>query len=165
MRRTIPAVEGGRLYRSEGEGDAIIVGTPAWYDWLEHHSSFLFADLAGALSAHKIGTDSSAQDWEAFRTHARKLDRVSLGPSRTLTLARLQTAAQALSGEHAPTEPISVSPEKFAATQLSVPETASPVGPPTSLLRTKFSRPRSSSDVIPRAHLLERLNAGLSGNI
>ena len=87
MRRTIHAVEGGRLYSSEG--DAIIVGTPAWYDWLEHHSSFLFVDLAGAFTAHKSGSESSAQDWEVFRTHAGKLDRVSLGPSHAINLLSL----------------------------------------------------------------------------
>jgi LuxR family maltose regulon positive regulatory protein len=160
MRRTIPAVEGGRLYRSEG--DAIIVGTPAWYDWLEHHSSFLFADLAGAFSAHKSGSESSAQDWEAIRTHTGKLSRLSLGSSRTLTLARLQMAAQALADRSAPAQPAEVSPEKPAAPQPPVPETPPPIGSPSSLLRTKCSPPRSSSDVIPRAHLLERLNAGRS---
>jgi hypothetical protein len=124
MRRTIPAVEGGRLYRSEG--DAIIVGTPAWYDWLEHHSSFLFADLAGAFSAHKSGSESSAQDWEAIRTHTGKLSRLSLGSSRTLTLARLQMAAQALADRSAPAQPAEVSPEKPAAPQPPVPEDPPP---------------------------------------
>ncbi len=33
------------------------------------------------------------------------------------------------------------------------------------LIQTKLYRPRSGSNVIPRAHLLERLNAGLSGNV
>ncbi len=39
------------------------------------------------------------------------------------------------------------------------------VGPPTSLMRTKLYRPRTSSDLIPRARLIERLNATLSGNV
>jgi LuxR family transcriptional regulator, maltose regulon positive regulatory protein len=40
-----------------------------------------------------------------------------------------------------------------------------PAGPASSLMRTKLYRPRSSSDVIPRARLLERLNAGLGGKV
>ncbi len=35
----------------------------------------------------------------------------------------------------------------------------------TTLMRTKFFRPRASSDVIPRDRLLERLNSGLDGKI
>src|SRR5437588_1470705 len=33
------------------------------------------------------------------------------------------------------------------------------------LIRTKLCQPRIGSDVIPRAHLIERLNAGLSSKI
>ncbi|HEX6551658.1 MAG TPA: hypothetical protein VF026_02765, partial [Ktedonobacteraceae bacterium] len=165
MRRTIPIVEGGLLYQSEIGSEPIIVGTPAWYGWLEQHTSFLFADLAGSFTARKSGSEPGAQYWEAFRTRAGKLERLWLGPARTLTLARLQAAAQALSTEHAPAEPISLPPEQPAAAQLSVHESAVAASPPSSLLRTKLHRPRPGSDVIPRARLLERLNAGLSGSV
>jgi hypothetical protein len=99
MHRTMPRVEGGRLYQAEREGDLIVVGTPAWYDWLEHHSSFLFVDLGGGFTARKRGTDPSNLDWEASRTRAGRLWRVSLGPARTLTLSRLQAAAWTLTDE------------------------------------------------------------------
>ena len=85
-----------------------------------------------------------------------------------LTLALLQAAAQALSGEHAPAESISASPAGMAAAQLPVPESpvpTVPTGPPSSLLRTKLNRPRPGSDVIFRARFIERLNAGLSGKV
>ena len=165
MRRTIPSVEGGLLYHTEIGTEPIIVGTPAWYDWLEQHTSFLFADRAGSFTASKSGSEPGTQDWEAFRTHAGKLHRLWLGPARMLTLALLQAAAQALSGEHAPAEPISLPPEQPAAAQLPLSGSAAPAVPPSSLLRTKLYQPRSSSDVIPRAHLIERLNAGLSGTV
>ena len=165
MHRTIPSVEGGLLYHSEIGSEPIVVGTPAWFDWLEHHTSFLFADHTGAFTARKSGSESSAQDWEAFGTSAGKLSRLWLGPARTLTLARLQAAAQNLSGEHAPAEPISASPAGMATAQLPVHESAVLAGPPSSLLRTELNRPRASSDVIPRARLIERLNAGLSGHV
>jgi LuxR family transcriptional regulator, maltose regulon positive regulatory protein len=38
-------------------------------------------------------------------------------------------------------------------------------GSPSSLMRTKLYRPRSSSDVIPRARLIERLKAGLGSKV
>src|SRR6266581_3099336 len=43
--------------------------------------------------------------------------------------------------------------------------TMTDVGLPISLVRTKLYRPRRSSDVIPRARLIERLNAALGGNV
>ncbi|TMC98363.1 MAG: hypothetical protein E6J11_09095 [Chloroflexi bacterium] len=168
MNRTIPSVKGGLLYPSEIGSDRIVVGTAAWYDWLEHHTSFLFADYNGSFAARKSGPELGAQDWEAFRTRAGKRHHLWLGPARTLTLARLQAAAQALCGEHAPAEPTSLPPEQPAASQLPVQETAVPTvptDPPSSLLRTKLYRPRASSDVIPRARLIERLHAGLSGKV
>ncbi|TMD67178.1 MAG: hypothetical protein E6I91_07715 [Chloroflexi bacterium] len=165
MRRTIPSVEGGLLYHSEIGSDPIVVGTTAWYDWLEQHTSFLFADRAGSFTAHKSPSGSSAQDWEASRTRAGKRSHLWLGPARALTLALLLAAAQALSAEHALAEPISVPAAQPTASQFPVHETAVPADPPSSLLHTKLYRPRTSSDVIPRAHLLERLNAGLSGTV
>ncbi|HEX6551657.1 MAG TPA: LuxR C-terminal-related transcriptional regulator [Ktedonobacteraceae bacterium] len=165
MLRTIPSVEGGSLYQLQTDEEPIAVGTLAWFDWLEHHTLFLFTDHTGSFTARKSESESSAQDWEAFHTSAGKLSRLWLGPARTLTLARLQAAAQALSGEHAPAEPISASPAGMAAAQLPVHESAVPAGPPRSLSRTKLYRPRPGGDVIPRARLIERLNAGLSGHV
>jgi LuxR family maltose regulon positive regulatory protein len=168
VRRSIPSVEGGLLYHSEIVSEPIIVGTPAWYDWLEHHTSFLFTDNNGSFAARKSGSEPGTQDWEAFRTRAGKLHRLWLGPARMLTLALLQAAAQALSGEHAPAEPISPPAEQPDAAQLPAPESAVPTvptSPSSSLLRTKLYLPHPSSDVIPRAPLIERLNVGLSGNV
>ena len=99
MRRTIPSVEGGRLYQSESVDNPIIVGTPAWYTWLEHHTSFLFVDRTGTFTARKSDSDPSNSYWEASRTRQGKLYRTHLGLSNTLTLSRLQIAAQTLASE------------------------------------------------------------------
>ena len=53
MNQTIPRVEGGRLFQPEKEVDPILIGTPAWYDWLEQQSSFTFVDHALTFTAHK----------------------------------------------------------------------------------------------------------------
>ncbi len=167
MHRTIPLVRGGRLYQSEREGDPIAVGTSAWYDWLENHDSFTFVDRLGTITVHKsgTGTDPSDLDWKATHTRMGKLFRVSLGPSRTLTLSRLQAAARTLAGRHTPVESSTMSPAVPAASTLTFPRTGANVDPPNSLIRTKLYRPRTSSDLIPRARLIERLNAGLSGKV
>ena len=167
MQRTLVCVEGGRLYQSESGAEPVIVGSPAWYDWLEHHTAFLFGDLGGGFFAYKSGAAPSDLAWQASRTRLGKFYHVWLGPSHTLTLERLQAAARLLAGEHAPAEPTAtgVSPTQPAASTLPVPTTAAPGGPPSSLMRTKLYRPRTSGDIISRTRLIERLHAALSGTV
>ncbi len=167
MQRTIPSVEGGRLYHSETSAEPIVVGTSAWYDWLEHHASFLFVDRGEGFTAHKRGTDPNDLAWEASRTRAGKRDHLDLGPSHTLTLSRLQATARALAGEHPTVEPTGTSMSQVLdpASISPASRTAVPGVPASALMRTKLYRPRSSSDVIPRARLLERLNATLGGKL
>jgi LuxR family maltose regulon positive regulatory protein len=160
MRRTIPSVEGGRLYQSERADNPIVVGTPAWYNWLEHHTSFLFVDRTGTFSARKSDSDPSDAYWEASRTRHGRLSRVQLGLSNTLTLSRLQAAAQTLASE-----PTDVPQVNAVASLPPVAESAASAGHLSPLVRTKISRPRTSTDVISRARLLDRLHAGLSGNV
>src|SRR6266568_2560291 len=165
VRQTTPIVKGGRLYQSESEGNPIAVGTPGWYDWLERHNSFTFVNRLGAFAVHKSDINPSDLDWKASRTNMGRLFSVSLGPSRALTLSRLQDAARKLAGKHAPAKSTLHSPDKPAAATPPVPKTAATVGPTGSLVHTKLSRPRSGSDVITRTRLIERLNAGLGCEI
>ena len=165
MQQTIPQVEGGRLYQLATEAEPIVVGTPAWYDWLEHNTAFLFADDAGTFTARKNGTAPHNLDWSASRSRGGRLHHVSLGSTRSLTLSRLHAAAQILAGEQAPAEPTRVSAAHPAASLQSVAETGPQFGPPRSLLRTKLYRPPLSCDLIFRDRLIDRLNAGLSGKV
>jgi LuxR family transcriptional regulator, maltose regulon positive regulatory protein len=165
MRRTIPSVKDRRLYPSETDADPIVVGTPAWYDWLEHHTSFIFEDHVGGFTAQKISLSPHGLYWKASRTQAGKLYSFYLGHSHGLTMARLQVAARTLASEHTPTEPTDASPTEPPASIHQAPQTAATVGLYNILVKTKLHRPRSGSDVIPRARLIERLNAGLSGSI
>jgi len=160
MRPTVPSVEGGRLYHSESGDNPIIVGTPAWYTWLEHHTSFLFVDRTGTFTARKSDSDPSNSYWEASRTRQGKLYRTHLGLSNTLTLSRLQIAAQTLASE-----PIDVPQVNAVASLSPVPEIATSADHLSPLVRTKLYPPRISTDVISRARLLDRLNRGLSGEI
>src|SRR5438034_9306572 len=58
-----------------------------------------------------------------------------------------------------------MSPAVPAASTLPVTKTGANVDPPNSLIRTKLYRPSTRSDLNPRARLIERLNAGLSGKV
>jgi ATP/maltotriose-dependent transcriptional regulator MalT len=168
MRKKIPRVEGGRLLRSENAMDPILVGIPAWYDWLEQQSSFTFVDDSFSFTAHKSALRSGGSYWQAYRRHQGKLYRIHLGHSSALTLERLQSAAQAFAEELAPGEPASLPLGHNGSNRLrrrTSARMALGVDHSTSFIHTKLSRPRLSSDLISRPLLLERLNAGLSGKV
>src|SRR6266568_4423517 len=165
MRSTIPNVIGGRLYRSETESDPIVVGTPEWYDWLEQHAAFTFVDAAGSFTVRKSMLHTGGSYWKAYRTRRGKLYRIHLGHSQSLTLERLQATARAFASEHVPGELADVAMTQSPASRLPSPRNALTVEHPMALIQTKLYRPRKRSDLISRARLLERLHAGLSGNV
>src|SRR2546421_4319959 len=168
MHRTIPRVEDGRLFQSEKEGDPILVGTPAWYDWLEQQRSFTFIDRALTFTARKSVLRTGDSYWKAYRKRQGKLYRIRLGPSHTLTLEQLQAAAQAFAGEHYPGEQAIVPGRQPVASRLPIPPSpriALNVDNYTTLIQTKLYRPRLGRDLLLRTHLLERLNAGLGGKV
>jgi LuxR family maltose regulon positive regulatory protein len=165
MRPTLPSVKGKLLYRSETERDPIVVGTPAWYDWLEQQTAFTFIDQTGTFTARKSMLRTRGSSWKAYRTHRGKLYRIHLGHSQALTLERLQAAARAFAGEHVPGDLAEVSSTQSAASRFPSSRMALTVEHPMVLIQTKLYRPRNRSDLLSRARLLERLNAGLSGNV
>ena len=104
MRSTLPSVKGERLYWSETERDPIVVGTPAWYDWLEQQTSFTFVDHTLTFTARKSVVGTSGSSCSAYCRRQGKLYRIHLGYSQALTMERLQAAAQAFTREHGPDE-------------------------------------------------------------
>ena len=156
MHHVLPSVKGGCFYPSESEDDPILVGTPAWYDWLEHHAAFTFVDAAGTFTARKSFLRTNGSNWKAYRRRQGKLSRIDLGSSHVLTLQRLQAAARALAGEHVSGKPPDVSKMLSAASMLPSSRMALTVDPSLSLLQTKLSQPRNRSDLIVHARLLER---------
>jgi len=161
MQRTLAHVKGGRLYEPGRERTPIDVGTAAWFDWLEQNSAFTFVDSASIFSVYKSPLHSNDSSWEASSTRAGQRSSVWLGPSYTLTLERLQGAAHTLATSLAPRElPQVVQAEQ---SEYGTPRIAAQLSLASTLPQTKLVRPRLPSDVIPRPHLLERLNAGLDG--
>ena len=86
MRPTLPRVKGEQLYRSETEHDPIMIGTPAWYDWLEQQTAFTFVDAAGSFMARKSMLRTKGFYWKAYHRRQGKLYRIHLGRSHALTL-------------------------------------------------------------------------------
>lgn len=168
MPRILPRVKGERLYRSETERDPIVVGAPAWYDWLEQQTAFTFVDAAGTFTARKSILRTGGSSWKAYYRHQGKLYSIHLGHSHALTLERLQAAARAFAGEHVSDEPADMSSTQSEASRVPThpaPHMALTVDHSLSLIQTKLYRPRKRSDLIARARLIERLNAGLSGKV
>jgi LuxR family transcriptional regulator, maltose regulon positive regulatory protein len=168
MRSTTPHVTGERLYRSETESDLIVLGTPEWYDWLEQHTAFTFVDEVGTFTARKSMLRTGGSYWKAYSTRQGKLYRIHLGHSHTLTLEKLQVTAQTFVGTNVSGEQDDVPLTQSAASKTTMhtaPRKAIAVDYPMALLQTKLYRPRMRNDLISRDRLLERLNAGLSGNV
>src|SRR6266487_6744502 len=168
MRPTLPRVKGEWLYRPENEHDPIVVGTPAWYDWLEQQTAFTFVDAAGSFTAHKNMLRTRGFYWKAYHRRQGKLYRIHLGRSHALTLERLQATAWAFASDHVPGEQADISLTQSAASRLPMHTSrrmALTDDHPMVLIQTKLYRPRNRSDLISRARLLERLNSGLGGRV
>ena len=71
----------GDSTRSESESDPIVLGTPAWYDWLEQHTAFTFVDQISTFKARKSMLRTGGSYWKAYYRRQGKLYRMHLGHS------------------------------------------------------------------------------------
>jgi predicted ATPase/DNA-binding CsgD family transcriptional regulator len=100
MARRIPTVRNGTLHEHIEEVpsiDGIVVGSDAWYTWLEHHHSFHFAHSSCTFSARKEQR-SGGWYWYAYRRHAGRLRTAYVGRSTELSVTRLEVIAAELAG-------------------------------------------------------------------
>src|SRR5215212_6973017 len=102
MARTTPHVQGTILIELAGDTDAITLGTPAWYAWLEDATTFAFVSAAGTFTARKERGGAAHWYWKAYRKRAGKVHTNYLGKSTDLSLDRLSAAAAALAGDPLP---------------------------------------------------------------
>src|SRR3954454_15407182 len=96
MARATVGVESTVLVNPADATQAIIVGTPAWYAWLERANSFAFVDVSGRFTARKERCRQNNGYWKAYRKHAGVLRSVYLGRTSDLTFDRLSAAAATL---------------------------------------------------------------------
>ncbi len=159
-----PIVEGDTLVYHQGKQEHVLtVGTAAWFAWLENASTFSFVGAAGSFTARRerSGQQRGGWYWKAYRKQHGKLSSRYLGKSETLTLERLQAAAQVLA-----TPPIEA--PHGGATNTPLPTASSAArnthtAPSNPLLATKLHLPRPRAQLVPRSHLVERLQQGVEG--
>ena len=132
------------------DGAPITVGSPAWYAWLAHASSFAFVCQAGRFTATKESRSPTRAYWKASRHRHGRLYRAYLGTAADLTPERLIATAILLAGE--------------AAAQDGDP-TDRQLGPAAvaerHLLESKFRIPPPDPDAVIRPRLMAALDAAL----
>jgi LuxR family maltose regulon positive regulatory protein len=184
MARRIPHVADGVLHAEDPPGTPqIAVDSPAWAAWLEDRTahSFSFQGPSGTFTARKERRSGGDEEyWSAYRKLGGKLRKVYLGKAESLTLARLEDAAAALTGhgDKATKATASLPPDATSRGGGSRGADAATTDDPTTaddqvlerprqstsadpLLLTKLSVPSVRSSLVPRTRLSERLEEGL----
>jgi LuxR family maltose regulon positive regulatory protein len=156
---------------------------PAWFAWLDEVSSFAFKGQRGSFTARKETKQRGVVYWYAYRKTKGKLAKKYLGKTADLTLARLEDVAGVLHADRAPgTSANDPGPSPPAAREMVLPHVhadGSRVDPPlvvtphalpnthgdplAPLLATKLHLPRPRAQLVPRSHLVERLQQGVAG--
>src|SRR6266480_5003085 len=159
-----PTVQGETLvFWQDGQEQVLTVDTAAWFAWLETASTFSFVSETGSFTARReqAGHKRGGWYWKAYRKQHGKLSSRYLGKSETITLARLQTVAQALADalvETAPdTDADAAVPSAQAVSQVLRSDALTP------RLSTKLHRPLPRAQLVRRPQLAERLTQGVMG--
>ncbi|GER91560.1 hypothetical protein KDW_57220 [Dictyobacter vulcani] len=96
MTRSTPTVRNDTLYYQEQEQPCcVLVGSPDWYDWLAHATTFSFTCPSGSFTARKeqAGNKRGGEYWKAYSKRKGKLLHAYIGKAHLLSLERLQTIA------------------------------------------------------------------------
>ncbi len=116
MAGKIPAVSEGRVYDRRRAGTEIRLDTPAWFAWLAAPTTRCFSYplydaahgyIVGFMTVRKEGRQRGGMYWSVFRRCGRRVRKIYLGQSATVTQARLQAMAETLretSAEHGGTD-------------------------------------------------------------
>src|SRR5579859_7828926 len=156
-----PKVQGETLvYRQDGQEQGLTVGTAAWFAWLETASTFSFVSEEGSFTARReqAGHKRGGWYWKAYRKQHGKLSSRYLGKSETITLAHLQTVAQALADAFVETAPDANTEAAVLSAQAAAPGMRSDALTPR--LSTKLHQPLPRAHLVRRPHLAERLTQG-----
>jgi LuxR family maltose regulon positive regulatory protein len=141
MARSLPRVEDGVLYPPDA-AVPIALDSPAWYTWLDQHTSFTLVAVTGAITIRK----ERGGYWKGYRRQAGKVRTAYVGRSPDLNRARLEATAQALGGAVAASSPPSPPQTPLVADLIALP-------------RTKFIMPPPRPGRVERRPLLLRLRA------
>ncbi|HEX6555398.1 MAG TPA: LuxR C-terminal-related transcriptional regulator [Ktedonobacteraceae bacterium] len=147
----------------DGSSLDIVPESPAWFDWLDQVSSFAFLGKSGHFTARKEAKQRGDRYWSAYLTTGEQLTKKYLGKTADLTLARLEHIAGILRTQSAVQTPPPVSPAAGSDGKVETeqpPLLAQQRTPLHQFLLTKLNMPRPRTHLVPRAHLIERLQQG-----
>jgi hypothetical protein len=96
MARTTPFVSSSGHVEQTGAASPLLVGTQAWYRWLEVATTFAFVSSHGRFTARKERPARAGGYWKAYRKQAGRLHNAYLGKSADLNLDRLTHVANQL---------------------------------------------------------------------
>ncbi len=149
------------IYQQDGQEQVLTVGTAGWFTWLETASTFSFISATGSFTARReqAGHKRGGWYWKAYRKQHGKLSSRYLGKSETLTLAHLQTVAQAMADVHVETAPDTDVDAALPAAQAAASGMRSDALTP--LLATKLHRPQPRAHLVRRPQLVARLTQGV----
>jgi LuxR family maltose regulon positive regulatory protein len=134
-----PATGTYELYQSsDRKALGIVPDSHTWFTWLDQVSSFAFVGKGGHYTARKEVKQRGDRYWYAYLATSELLTKKYLGKSVDLSLARLEYIAEILRVQS-------------ESQHLLYP-----------LLATKLHKPLPRTNLVPRAHLVERLQQGLS---
>ena len=166
--------EAYELYEAHNHEElGIVPESPTWFAWLDQVSSFAFSGKSGHYTARKEARQRGDRYWYAYLATGEHLTKKYLGKTADLTLARLEHIAGILSAQSkaqlpppvSPVEATLGSPSLAADTNGEVDKPQPPMlaqqpHPLHPLLATKLHVPRPRTQLVPRAHLVERLQRG-----
>ncbi len=177
-----PTIEVYELYETrDHEVLGIVPDSPEWFAWLDQVSSFAFSGKSGHCTARKETKQRGDFYWYAYLARGTHLIKKYLGKTSDLTLARLEHLAGLLTaGQTTSVQPRQETPFLSAQSEAQPPLPASPragtdgavatahppllVQQPPPLhpfLLTKLHVPRPRPLLVPRSHLVERLQQGV----
>jgi hypothetical protein len=137
MAQTTPRVKGTALAGGADGAGAILVGTPAWFAWLQGATTFAFASDSGTFTARQERGGRAGWYWKAYRRQDGKLRTAYLGKSQNLTIDRLNAVAAALT-QREPT-PMAHAPAQTDAVAVSAGTTTAVGLPPTGTITFLFT--------------------------
>jgi hypothetical protein len=162
-----------------GAETAIVVGSPAWFRWVETATAFTFTSPHGAFTARRERASSGRGGWywRAEQRRAGVRRRAYLGKAEELTLEQLHTVAASLasatSQRYVPAHRVT---EAAALDDDPREQPAPPPGKRTNnphssnvplpdLLTTKLYIPPARPALVVRPRLLDQLSRGLAGKL
>ncbi len=159
-----PVTAAYELYQThDREALRIVPESPAWFAWLDQVSSFAFLGKSGHYTARKEAKQRGGRYWSAYLATGEQLTKKYLGKSADLTLARLEHIAGMLRAQREDQLPPPETRSSASADQeADAVQQRHPLHP---LLATKLHVPRPRIHLVPRAHLVERLQQGLARSL